>query len=202
MATTAEEEEFIRKRLLTHTSKANNVTSPLTKLTKRYLAFCSAAESGELKATEDLYQALLKEINVYELQVSRLAACHGANLREQQCHTSERDQLESTITQVQEEIEQLQDSLDTAREERNNKEEYEVLRRLCMQHPARAETREAIAAVQKDLEKLETESRKANSMLEERKKQFALLLHAASELQLELKYEAVVDEAEPEPMDI
>eukprot|EP00240_Pyramimonas_obovata_P014235 CAMPEP_0118932564 /NCGR_PEP_ID=MMETSP1169-20130426/10496_1 /TAXON_ID=36882 /ORGANISM="Pyramimonas obovata, Strain CCMP722" /LENGTH=201 /DNA_ID=CAMNT_0006875241 /DNA_START=200 /DNA_END=805 /DNA_ORIENTATION=+ len=187
MATiSAEEEDIIRKRLISQTAKANGF-STLNKLTKRFLSLCASAENGDVTKTEDIYQTLMKELAAYELQVTRLNTIRAANHREQDKYKIQAVELEKALLQVQGEIEELKVTLEKAREERAHKEEYEVLRRLCMEHPARSETRTAIATLEKDIAALENESAQANGVLELRKKQFALLLHAADELQKELE---------------
>mmetsp|Transcript_44407 Transcript_44407/g.74056 ORF Transcript_44407/g.74056 Transcript_44407/m.74056 type:complete len:202 (-) Transcript_44407:210-815(-) len=196
-ALSADEEAIIRKRLITQTAKANGA-SGLHKLTKRFLALCSSAEKGDSLNTEALYQTLMKELAIYELQVTRLDAMRSANYCEQGKYKSQGVELEKSLVQVQAEIEELKVTLEQAREERAHKEEYEVLRRLCMEHPARSATRAASATLEQEIEGLEKESAHMNGVLELRKKQFALLLHAADELQTELEDEAIaLDSAAP-----
>ena len=65
----------------------------------------------------------------------------------------------------------------------------QVLRKLCMDHPPRAETEAAIAAVQESIERLEKETGALDAKLDLRKKQFSLVMHAVDELQRELEDE-------------
>ncbi|KAK3281885.1 hypothetical protein CYMTET_10346 [Cymbomonas tetramitiformis] len=202
---TKEEDEIIRKRLLTQTATARGVGA-LNKLAKGYIAYCKSEESSKEEA-EALYQTLLKELAVYELQIARVFSIKSANHRQQASYATLSGSLDNSIAEVQVEIKELKASLEAAREERNHKEQYEELRHKCMEHPARSETLAAIKTLEQELQELEEATTSANKTLELRKKQFALVLHAVDELQKELDGEEMVvksgekgdniDQAEP-----
>mmetsp|Transcript_10070 Transcript_10070/g.11766 ORF Transcript_10070/g.11766 Transcript_10070/m.11766 type:complete len:207 (+) Transcript_10070:207-827(+) len=192
--TPVEEEALIKKRLLTGTKAS--VVSPLTKLTRKYMAFMQAAETGSVEETEKLYQDLLKELAFYELQMSRVAAIKGVTEREQAGYYKLKDNLNSSITQAQGDLETLRGDLEVAQVERKQREEYELLRRLCTEHPVRRTSHAAISNIEKEIKTLESENAIASNKLELRRKQFALLLHAADDLEQELEEEDELGEIE------
>eukprot|EP00976_Prorocentrum_cordatum_P084941 1185860-Prorocentrum_minimum.AAC.5 len=148
MATISPEEEIIiRKRLISQTAKANG-SSTLHKLTKSKGLPFQARSARELddELLRTAYSSDTCVDNGSYAPIQALALC----------------------LRVQAEIEELKVTLEKAREERAHKEEYEVLRRLCMEHPARSETRTAIATLEKDIAALENETAQANGVLEVR----------------------------------
>mmetsp|Transcript_35415 Transcript_35415/g.67781 ORF Transcript_35415/g.67781 Transcript_35415/m.67781 type:complete len:210 (+) Transcript_35415:72-701(+) len=199
------EDSIIRTRLITRTQVANvnNAQTPLYKLTRRYVAFCQAAMGEDKVLLGEAYQAFLKELAIFELQFQRLEAVKAANYREQAQYAADSGKLDENIETMQKEMLQLKAQLEQARVERNHKGEYEIMRKLCMDHPQRSQTRKEIGTLEKELRELELQSDNAASILELRKKQFALLLHAADELQKELEEDAACASvhADPVPME-
>lgn len=208
MVLPSDEEAIIKKRLITRTQiPILNGQSPMYKLTKRFMALAQAANSSEggAEACEEAYQHLMKELALFEQSFTRLEAVRNANQREQANYDTQATHLDHNIQDVKEDMVALKFALETARVERNHKGEYEVLRRLCMEHPGRAHTHTAIATLENEITELEHESTQLTAVLELRKKQFALLLHAADELQTELEEEVgTANGAVPDadPMDL
>ena len=139
----------------------------------------------------------------------RMTAVASANARETESYAEARIDVEDAVVNARGDIEELKTNLDSARLERQHKEEYEALRRLCMQYPSRATTEAANAQLASEIGTLEADGEATARKLELRKKQFALLLHAVNQLQDELDDEekevAVVaaddDDAEDEDED-
>ena len=95
--------------------------------------------------------------------------------------------MDDAVARAEADIRALRDALDAARLDRRHKEEYETLRRLCVQLPSRSDTEAACAHLEREIAHLEAQSDAASRALNLRKKQFALLLHAANELSGELE---------------
>ena len=118
-----------------------------------------------------------------------MTAVASANAREAESYAGARTDVEDAVVKARGDIEELKTNLDSARLERQHKEEYEALRRLCMQYPSRAKTEAANTQLTKEIGTLEAEGEATASKLELRKKQFALLLHVVNELQDEIEEE-------------
>ena len=202
----ADEEALIRKRLLTQTTTARpGADPPVKKLVKRYLAACQAARDGAgAEEAEKHGEAFLKELALYEFQLGRVAAVRSANAREMESYADARADVDDEVARARGDTRELRAHLDSARLDRQHKEEYEALRRLCARLPARATTEAACARLEEEIAALEAESDATAAKLHLRKKQFALLLHVVNELQEELE-EDEAEEGEAEegavPMD-
>ena len=189
-----EEDALIKKRLLTQTTTARQgADPPVKRLVKKYLAFCGAlggdgddGASGE-EEREKHRESFLKELALYEFTMGRVAAVTSANTREMASYSAARGEVDEAVSRAEADIRALRDDLDAARQDRRHKEEYETLRRLCVQLPSRSDTQAACADLETQIAALTKESDEASSKLDLRKKQFALLLHAAHELRDELE---------------
>ena len=204
-----DEEALIKKRLLTQTTTARpGADPPVKKLTKKYVAYVNAlAEddaNGDGADAERAREAWLKEIALYEFNMGRYRAVASANAREMEQYASASAAVDGEVRGTKDEIAELKTDLDGARLDRQHKEEYEALRRLCARLPARATTEAACARLEEEIAALEEESDATAAKLHLRKKQFALLLHVVNELQEELE-EDEAEEGEAEeggvPMD-
>ena len=185
-----EEDALIKKRLLTQTTTARQgADPPLKRLVKKYLAFCGSL-SGEGASAEEVEkhkESFLKELALYEFQLGRTAAVTAANEREMASYAEARGEVDDAVARAEADIRALRDALDAARLDRRHKEEYETLRRLCVQLPSRRDTEAACAHLEREIADLEAQSDAASRALDLRNKQFALLLHAANELSGELE---------------
>lgn len=185
-AAAAKEELTLKKRLLTGTSSTRaNVDPPLKKLTKRYMAFAAQAAKGagaDPAELDKLREAVLRELALYEFGVGRTAGALSAAEREREDYKAAHAELDAQIARAHGEIEQLKVELKGAQTERHQQEEYEALRRLCMQHPSRAATASEVAALEAELRELEREDEQTAQALALRKKQFALLLTTIDDL--------------------
>jgi THO complex subunit 7 len=69
-----------------------------------------------------------------------MTAVASANSREMESYAGARTDVEDAVVKARGDIEELKSDLDSARLDRQHKEEYEALRRLCMRYPSRATT--------------------------------------------------------------
>jgi THO complex subunit 7 len=170
------------------------------KLTKKYVAYVNALAQddgdGDGTEAERAREAWLKEIALYEFNMGRYRAVASANAREMEQYASASAAVDGEVRGTKDEIAALKADLDGARLDRQHKEEYEALRRLCVQFPSRSNTTARLASLEAEIAELETESEATASKLDLRKKQFALLLHLVNELQGELAEEAATEAAE------
>jgi THO complex subunit 7 len=188
-----DDEAIIRKRLLTQTSVARlNADPPLKKLVRRFGAL--EGEDGEAQL-----QQFSRELTLFEFQLSRVDTVCSAKKRESESYAALQAETEQSIERALGDIQALKAELQVARVERRQREDYEELRTQCMQHPGRAHTLAAIAAVKSEIAALEQDSATTAAHVEARvlflyhtarshlsaqtrKKQFAALLSSIDEL--------------------
>eukprot|EP00899_Mesostigma_viride_P011743 jgi/Mesvir1/2056/Mv02316-RA.1 len=183
------EDAAVKKRLLTRMSVSRG-EPPVRKLAKRYMGLVSSVRAGvESEKVESLYQGLLKELSIYELQVAKCQSVCDTNKRDQASYSKAHQKLLSDIAAANDEIELLKVKLEKERIERGHKEEFEAIRKLCAEHPSKAVTLGEIGALEADIRSLEAEDAALAHVLDLRKKQFALLLHTVDELSKTLEEE-------------
>ncbi|KAK9813178.1 hypothetical protein WJX72_010160 [[Myrmecia] bisecta] len=183
MATTlspADEEAVIRNRLLAQITVSKG-EPPMRKLCSLYVLFSRAIEQGDKGKASEYHRALLQEIAGFEFQARKTAAVCEANRREQQQYERKQAQLESAIEQAQRDIGAKKEELEEARKVRQQNEEFEALRRVCMEQPRRSATRAEIEKVEQEIASIQADIVRANQAKELRKKQFALLMHVINE---------------------
>ncbi|EFN52491.1 hypothetical protein CHLNCDRAFT_54435 [Chlorella variabilis] len=175
MAATENEEAIIRKRYLTQTvPTAANALPPFKKLVKRRL--CQAMEAGgSLEEAERLYPELLADLYAIRFHMQKLAAQGGAFQAEQQLYAEKQAQLQASIQQAEQDIEDRKRELVEARVELAHKQEYEV--------PARSTTLAEQAATQREIADLQQQSAALDGLLQQRKQQFAGVLASLEALQ-------------------
>ena len=188
------DEDLIRSRLRTHTTTARpGADAPVKKLLKRYFAFCDAlsASGEEDKSTVMNIQkaVLFRQVVVYEFAMTLTASVVYASTREIDAYRVDRDVVLASIATAKGDIEALKYALDWARLDRQHKEEYEALRRLCVRYPRRETFEEANGTLRGAIGALEEVSEFTTRVLDLRKKQFSTLLHVANELTDDLEYE-------------
>lgn len=142
---------------------------------------------------ERCHGLLLRDLALLEFQLQRVYTVAAANEREQEAYAQRLARLEVATGEAVADIERLKAALDAARVERRHKEEYEALRRLCVQHPSRSETLAAITMVQADLGALQAESDATDARVARRRQLLGGLLGAVDAAVLAVED----DEAEP-----
>ncbi|GAX79718.1 hypothetical protein CEUSTIGMA_g7159.t1 [Chlamydomonas eustigma] len=180
--TAAEEEAIIRARFLTGASVSRGAP-PFQKLLKRFVELVDKVENGSKEASEDALKALLREITVIELQASKYQAIGVAQKKEQEIYVDKQRLLQEHIEQAKRDIEDKKKELQEARIVRQHMEEYEVLRGMICELPARSVTQAEIDRINKHMERIEAEGLKHAAIMEKKRKQYALLFHVLDELQ-------------------
>ncbi|KAL4854778.1 THO complex subunit 7B [Chlorella vulgaris] len=180
-----DDEVIIRKRYLTQTvSTAANALPPFKKLVKRYMQFCEALETGGgVEDAERLYPELLADLYAIRAHMRKLAAQSCAFQAEQQLYAEKQAQLQASIQQAEQDIEDRKRELAEARVELAHKQEYEAVRKLVMQVPSRATTLAEQQATQREIADLQQQSAARDALLDQRKQQFGGVLDSLAALQ-------------------
>jgi len=168
----------MRRRLLTQTSVGRKGVPPLTKLTKRYLQFCSKYQSGATAAElKEDYDQLLRDIAHIEFLARKQDAIFAAHRSEQTQFQEKRSALEREIEAARTEIQQRKSDLVAAREQRQHDEEYERLRGLAVKYSRCTDLESQIAQEENRLAEAKEAEIRAKRTVQLRRKQFGLLLN-------------------------
>ncbi|PRW20530.1 THO complex subunit 7B-like [Chlorella sorokiniana] len=187
------EEAIIRKRYLTQTvATAANTMPPFKQLVKKYMRFCQVLQSGGAEEAERLHGELLALLYSIQFHMQKLQAMSGAFEREQQLYAEKQAQLQASIQQAEQDIEDRKRELEGARTELAHKQEYEAVKKLVMQVPSRAATLAEQEGTNKEIADLQQQSAELDALFEQRKQQFAGVLAALESLQRS------IDRDEPE----
>ena len=188
-----DDENFIRSQLRTQTATARpGADPPLKKLLKKYVVYFDALASGgreDKMANDAQKEAFLKDSVNFDLAMARTTSVVSANSGEMDAYRVDHGNVRTSISNAKGDIEALKNALDGARLERQHKEEYEGLRRLCVRYPRRETTEAANATLRGSIRELEEASESNIKVLKLRKKQFTTLLHVVNELTEELEHE-------------
>ena len=155
-------------------------------LAKRFFALCDEKEGDEASAAQ---AAFLKELHLFEFEVSKAKRIRNANHRELESYAKKQGAVEQKITQTTADISQLKQDLQEARVERKNKEEYDLIARKILELPSRQETTDNITRLKTEIAGLEKEDERLTGQTSHRAKQFRLLMHLIVDLEQTLKAE-------------
>ena len=105
------------------------------------------------------------------------------NTAEQQHYDDLYNQIEEGIVSAKKDIEATKKELQEARQIRRNKMEYDALAAIIQTQPDRKSNQEKLSLLRQELEASECECRKLEVKLEQRRKQFHLLISTIQGLQ-------------------
>ena len=177
-----DDETIVKNRALMQTS-VNTGEPPFKNLAKMFFLYSKELEEGKSQQAAEHLPRLLHEISVLEGSSRKMRAIYKANQREQLTYTEKLSGCQLAIEQAKADIEARKHELQDARLVRQHNEEYEVLRQQIMEHPPRSETEHKIELVLADIKGTEESSQRYLQLLDLRRKQYAVLLHAIDDLQ-------------------
>mmetsp|Transcript_28726 Transcript_28726/g.60391 ORF Transcript_28726/g.60391 Transcript_28726/m.60391 type:complete len:187 (-) Transcript_28726:630-1190(-) len=179
----AAEESVVRQRLLAK-------EAPLRSLSKKFLAFATAIESGTLEKCEEIQQELLKELAAYEFGMQKARCLIDTNRQQVDEYGEMHRGIEKEMQTMQQDIEQLAVQLKEERRLREQKEQYAALSRRIQQYPSRSQTERNLALLEEQIALLNEEDAAIAAKLEQRSKCFAGFMHALQDLQVQLAEDA------------
>eukprot|EP00904_Undaria_pinnatifida_P005201 jgi/Undpi1/1810/HiC_scaffold_12.g05197.m1 len=137
----------------------------------------------------------IKEIRLYGFELRKGEAIEKTSERDIQDYSRQRDQIEDSINEVQEQIGALKEGLAVERKKRYHKEIYEEACKDINKYPPHKATKLAIENFQKELSVLDERKQAVQAVQRLKQKQIALIMQSVADVQ------ATVDEgdAEEEP---
>lgn len=159
-------------------------TEPSVKTTALHMMkLIKAAYAGDAAACSAFQHTLQAEMGRYVRRLHRVKQVRHTCAEELQRYAALEDDLEVKIAAAQGDVETLKVLLQEEKLKRQHRAECEVMSKKINDFPDPATSEAAIAALREDMKRLEGESQRTDDKLEERRKQFKLLLHSIFELQ-------------------
>ncbi|EGD72897.1 hypothetical protein PTSG_04626 [Salpingoeca rosetta] len=132
---------------------------------------------------ETAFNNIAYTLSVIELDLQKSLQMANLNKEDEVACEDFEQQLHERIKQTEKDIEDAKQRLLVEQQIRANKKEYDLLAKEVEQYPPRSETQRAIDRVDAELRELAATKGELDHQLNQRKRQFALLLHAARDLQ-------------------
>mmetsp|Transcript_12063 Transcript_12063/g.17586 ORF Transcript_12063/g.17586 Transcript_12063/m.17586 type:complete len:244 (+) Transcript_12063:53-784(+) len=196
--------EILRERILNREGGPSLMRGSLSKCAARYRDFSelvlaaseqqsskecdTSALANEIEHAKDLLE---REIRLHDLEIRKLFLVSDAADAELAQYDAAQVQIESSISDCKDEIEELKKQLAHERKVRSNREEYETLAKMARQRPARRTTEKKLEAVKEEIEKIRAEDALAMAELDVREKQFQLLMQSIFDLKSNLSEDLI-----------
>jgi len=185
----ATDESVIKKRLLIEGDGGGD-DKRISTLLKSFIKWTSSSESPE--ESERTYEKLQSQLAAVEFNFAKANLVYGMNVKEndnyEELYTKIDDDLKNAVVK----IEECKKDLEKAKVIRKNRQEYDALAKIINQHPDRQATIDRIAALEKEHSDLKNTNTQLERKLEQRRRQFHLLVTSIHQLQ------ALLDEDEEE----
>ncbi|XP_054751402.2 THO complex subunit 7 homolog isoform X1 [Lytechinus pictus] len=118
-----------------------------------------------------------------DFAMERTQMIHQMNIREMSNYEELYSTIERNIKDAHQQISACKTELQDAKRERKNRQEYDTLAKVIQKQPDRKETLNKLKELDKDLGELNSTKESLDQKLEDRKKQFHVLISAIHELQ-------------------
>ncbi len=179
------EAETLRDRIITREGTTPLPRASLTKCAVRLRDFTDKAMSLNSENAEDLKAsgiALKRELQLYSLETEKVALAAEASTTELEHYDTSKSEIEASIVECENEIENLKKKLAHEKLVKKYREEYEALAKIAIEHPARQASEQELEKVRSDIKDMKDKQSKVMSELDIRKKQFHLLMQSIFDL--------------------
>jgi len=173
-------------------------------LLKNIIKFANSSEMDE-KIIETQYQRMLGQLTGIEFNMTKSRLVTGMNKREETNYADLEREIALGIEEAKKEIQETKLELEQAKQIRKNRLEYDELGKEVMEHPDRESSEARIRAINEEQAQLRQREATLERKLEERRKEFTLLINTIHQLQTLIFEEDGVsfstedDDTEPEP---
>jgi len=164
-------------------------------------ANCEDGEEDE-KSIETQYQRMLGQLAGIEYNMAKSRVVTSMNRVEETNYEELEREIAEGIEEARKEIEDTKIELEEAKKIRKNRLEYDELGKVILEHPDRESSSSRIQAIKDEQEQLRIKEQGLEQKLEQRRKQFNLLISTIHQLQTLISEEDGVsfnsDDEEPE----
>lgn len=195
------DDEIIRKRLLIDGDGSGDERRFNT-LMKLFTKWCNSNDSDN-----SMLQRMLSVLSQCEFAMTKSTLVHQMNVEQMNRYEDLQNQIGTNVESAVKEIETCKEEVKAAKLERKNRQEYDALAKIVLQHSDRGQSTDELNVLNIDLEELQKNQLNLEKKLQLRKKQFFTLLTTVKSLQEMLQDEDLneVEDAEmteDEAMDV
>ena len=176
----ANDDEVLRTRLMIEGEGSDY--RRLNMLMRLFMKWC-LNEDQTPEESETAYNQILFTLSQCEFAMEKIKLSVDMYEREKQNYHRLSSEIERRREEAEREIVMYQDQLVDAREVRRNRQEYDALAKIINKYPNRKETTKEIEALEHSLLDLSQNKERLSLKIEERRKEFCLLVHSVNELQ-------------------
>ena len=174
------DDEILRTRLMIEGEGSDY--RRLNLLMRSFMKWCLNEEQTP-EESESAYNQILFTLSQCEFAMEKIKLTVDMYEREKQNYQRLSSEIERRREEAEREIVTYQDQLVDAREVRRNRQEYDALAKIINKYPNRRETMKEIEALEQSLLDLSQNKERLSLKVEERRKEFCLLVHSVNELQ-------------------
>uniref|UniRef100_A0A2M4AX31 Putative tho complex subunit 7 n=1 Tax=Anopheles triannulatus TaxID=58253 RepID=A0A2M4AX31_9DIPT len=177
------DEEVIKRRLQIDGDGTGD-DRRLNDLLKTFIKWCNSNDAPE--NSQPMYDRLLAQLA--QCEFDRKKSDFYAKVMEQELknYAAISDAIESGIETAKTQIDQSKHNLVLAKKIRKNRMQYDVLAKIINQQPDRKETVKQLELLKEELDMLKENKADLERQLEQKKKDFNVLMHSIVELQNKL----------------
>lgn len=192
------EEEIIRRKLLIDGDGMGD-DRRLNMLLRVFLKWCMTNDDTE-EEQAIIYERMVMTLEQCEFAISKSQQVLRMNQAEMNNYEQLYREIEVGIADAQKKIVEYKQELQKAKSIRKNKQEYDALAKVIATQPDRRATLSKLESLETEIRGLHKAQQALDSRLEQRRRQFHVLLSSVYELQQLLKDEENVD-SESQGMD-
>ncbi|XP_023328717.1 THO complex subunit 7 homolog [Eurytemora carolleeae] len=175
------EEDIVKMRLLFDGDGLGDERR-MNMLLRNLIKFANVENETD-KFHETQYQRMLGQITGLESSMSRSSVITNMNRDEERNYIDLEKKIEQGIEEARTEIEETKLELEEAKQIRKNRLEYDELGKIILEHPERGSSMERIKTIQDEQENLRMREKQLEEKLEQRRKQFHVLISNIHQLQ-------------------
>eukprot|EP00128_Syssomonas_multiformis_P001554 Colp12_sorted_trinity150504_noHs@32387 len=172
------EEESFRRRLYVDEKRFQMTI-------KQFLKWCQEDETND----SNMETRILLGIAAAESGIQKARMNDDMHYREAKTYEETFSKIEQSIKDTERDIERLTEELEREKIVRKNRQEYDALAKIIMEHPPRSETESRIVELEAELKQLGEQTVAIDDQMELRKKQFHYVMHALLDVQHTLNNE-------------
>jgi len=190
----ATDESVIKKRLLIEGDGGGD-DKRISSLLKTMMKWSSSTETTD--ESDRTFEKLQSQLSAIEFSFAKANLVYGMNVKENENYEELYAKIDDDLRSAVVKIEESKKELEKAKVIRKNRQEYDQLAKVINEHPDRQATIDRIAALEKEHSVLKNTKAQLERKLEQRRRQFHLLVTSIHQLQTLLDE----DDANDDPLD-
>lgn len=152
-------------------------------LLKNLIKFANENGDEDEKTLETMYQRMLGQLAGLEYNMAKSRLVTGMNMMEEANYEDLEKKITEGIEEARKDIEETKIELEEAKQIRKNRLAYDELGKVILEHPDRESSLSRIENIKQEQEQLRSKEKALEQKLEQRRKQFHLLISTIHQLQ-------------------